>query len=93
MMIDNKGLLWICTAGFGIQVINTKTNKVVAAYNRVNKTANAIASNYIRDVLQLNDSIYIICLLRNLDVLNSKTKTFTHFTTGNGLPNILFIQL
>lgn len=87
LMIDDKQRLWVCTAGTGLKVIDTKTNKTIASYNNGQNKNSSIASNEVGTVLQLNDSIFIIVLVRNFDILNIKTNTFTHITTNEGLPN------
>ena len=86
LMIDNQDKLWICTGGSGLRVIDTKTNKEVAAYMQ-QQNGNSISSNHIKDIIQFNDSIYIIALDRNLDILNTRTNKFHYINYDEGLPN------
>ena len=87
LMIDDKQRLWVCTTGTGLKVIDTKTNKTITSYNTGQDKKSSIASNEVGTILQLNDSIFIVVLVRNFDILNIKTNTFTHITTNEGLPN------
>ncbi len=86
LFLDNQSRLWVCTGGSGLRVIDTKTNEEIAYYNHQDNN-NSISSDLVQDIVQLNDSIYLVALDRNLDELNIRTNKFHHIDYDKGLPN------
>ncbi len=68
LKMDRKGDLWVAVAGKGINVIDVKTGAIFKTYVDT-RQGGTLSGNDIRDVLPLNDSIYLLAGDR-LNVLN-----------------------
>jgi signal transduction histidine kinase/ligand-binding sensor domain-containing protein len=84
LYVDKKGLLWIAIAGFGVQVVDAATGQIIKKYD-VYETKEKIFGNHVRDILQLNDSIYAFAA-DGLDLLNYRTGTITRVGNNNHWP-------
>jgi len=86
MIIDTKGFLWIATGGKGIFVVDPKTGSTVKEYHPDKNADKGLSYDGIKDIVQVNDSIYAVACLSNLDILNIKTGKVKHLTIYDGLP-------
>ncbi len=92
LYIDQKGLLWISSGNKGILVINTRDAQPVHQYLAAKGTG-SLSDNNIRQVLQLDDSLYAIAG-DVINFLNIRTGKVTQATGFDGRPigKILTLQ-
>lgn len=86
LLPDKQGRLWVATGGKGLFVIDPNTDKTIAEYHPDPNNKNSILSDHIKDIVQMNDSLFAIAGAADLDLFNIKTHTFKHFNSYNGLP-------
>ena len=82
---DNEGLLWVGTVHSGVNIINRKSGEI-SKFEYINNP-NALMENNIRDIVGINDEIWIateVGLIR----YNKSTKESTRFL-NNGSNNCL----
>ncbi|MGN6421314.1 MAG: two-component regulator propeller domain-containing protein [Pseudobacter sp.] len=71
LFVDNRGLLWAATSGNGVIVLDPLTGKQLKKYDLPSPQL-LLYGNHVRDVLQVNDSIYAFAG-DNLILLNHNT--------------------
>ena len=86
LIVDNRNDLWACTDGGGLLRINTTTGKLVESFVHSENDKNSLSSNGTHNIIQYNDSIYVISSSMGINLLNIKTRKFSHITTSDGLP-------
>ncbi len=84
LMTDKKGSLWISVGGKGISVMNVNTGVIEKTYT-AGTNATSLSGNDIRDILPLNDSIYMLAG-DNLEQLNIKSGAVKHISRYDNSP-------
>jgi len=83
---DKKGNIWIGTIN-GLYVYNYKSNAVIQ-YENIPDDGKSLSDNDVRSVYVANDGdVWIGTNSGGLNHFDNVTKSFTAFTTDNGLPN------
>jgi signal transduction histidine kinase/ligand-binding sensor domain-containing protein len=85
LYVDRKNTLWVATAGRGLFSVDVKTGQISRHVRREGRAESVLSSDVVRDVVQLNDSIYYVAA-GNLDILNTKTGNVRQLTLYDGLP-------
>ncbi len=83
---DNKGQLWVCTASTGVYLIDRKNGNIIKQFTETGGKNDGLLDNGASDVLQYDDSTYIIAG-DGLCILNSRTNKFRYLTAADGLPS------
>jgi signal transduction histidine kinase/ligand-binding sensor domain-containing protein len=84
LYIDNRGLLWTATGSMGVKVIDPATGKIVKQYNTCD-SKEKIYRNDVRDIIQVNDSIYAFAA-DGLELVNFRTGKVTRAGNYNQWP-------
>ena len=82
---DEQGRLWIGTDGGGVNVFDKHTHTFTYYVHDDNK--NSIAHNSIISIYKDAYADFWFSTQGGLSYLNTKTNTFTNYTTKDGLPN------
>ncbi|TKK68226.1 hypothetical protein FC093_11365 [Ilyomonas limi] len=92
LFIDKRNKLWISTEGQGLLVYDAATNNLEKQYLEGHGNG-SLSGNHLRNVVQLNDSIYGIAG-DVLNILNINSNEITTTTAFSDLPlgNILAVQ-
>jgi len=86
IMEDNKGRLWISTAG-GLSCMNAEHTKVINYFNNPNDS-NSISSNNVKSVMQDSEGIFWIATeAGGLNKFDEKTNRFIAYNKSNGFPS------
>jgi len=85
LYVDKKGLLWVGTEGKGLYAINTADSRIVMRFAENAREGSGLSSNWIKDIIQYNDSLYYVASV-NLDILDIKNKKVRQLTIYDGLP-------
>ncbi|WP_158557095.1 sensor histidine kinase [Mucilaginibacter conchicola] len=86
MLVDTRGLLWIATNLKGVMVMDPNTGRIIQNYKTGDNPKRCLADNFAPAMAQINDSVFAIAGMDNLDILNRKTGMVKHLTVYNGLP-------
>ncbi len=86
LYIDSKGFLWACTHEKGLYKIDPGTGEILAHYKADANDKNAIISNVVFDIIQYDDSTFIVST-GSVNVLNAKQGSFRHIGTLDGMPS------
>jgi ligand-binding sensor domain-containing protein len=86
LYLDDKGTLWTATGGTGVYRIDPVTEKILLHYTSDGPRGKKILDPSALDVLQHNDSIYVVAS-EGLNIINIRTGNVKYFTTENGLPS------
>jgi hypothetical protein len=86
LYIDNKGFLWVCTTADGAYKINPKDGSIVEHYSNKGKEGKRLLDKGVGNVFEYDDTTMIFAAA-GLNILNTKTNTFTYVTTSDGLPS------
>ncbi len=92
LFVDSRGDLWVGTLGQGLFRLNTRTKQILDHFSTGNPEGKRLANTTVNDILQYNDSIYIIAN-SILSVLNINTKKITEITKFDGLPSEYALNL
>ncbi len=89
---DSDDNLWFGTEGNGLCCYNRETN-YCNFYKNTPKDTNSISNNNVRAIYEDNNKNLWIGTSGGLNKFNKQTKTFTTYTTLNGLPNDLIYSI
>ncbi|OOQ59542.1 sensor histidine kinase [Mucilaginibacter pedocola] len=84
LLFDKQGRLWIGNNNEGITIINPQTNKVLRQYNP--GRGNSLFTGRIRDIVEVNDSLFAVACSENIQLLNFKSNTVRTLDVFSGLP-------
>lgn len=82
---DSDGILWVSTDGGGLNQFDRRSKKFTRYLH--NDKKNSIISNSAATMHEDRNKNLWIGTMAGLSCLDKKTKTFTNYTTANGLPN------
>jgi ligand-binding sensor domain-containing protein len=85
MLADSSNYIWVCTTSNGVFKINATSGVQEAHYTTSGKAGKSLRTNNASDILQYNDSMFIIAG-NGLNILNARTGNIQYFNTENGLP-------
>ncbi|MBS1566317.1 MAG: hypothetical protein JST39_18185, partial [Bacteroidetes bacterium] len=83
---DPDGNIWAGTRSNGLYKISSTDGSIMEHFGSIGPPGKALTTECIYDILKLNDSIYVVAC-EGLNILNTRTHSFTYFTTDNGLPS------
>ncbi|HWK07252.1 MAG TPA: two-component regulator propeller domain-containing protein [Puia sp.] len=85
LMEDKEGNLWVGTAR-GIDVLETATGRF-RHYSNVDNNAASLSNNNVISILEDSRGLIWVGTREGLDLFDRKTRSFTTFRTGEGLPD------
>ncbi|MEO8406761.1 MAG: two-component regulator propeller domain-containing protein, partial [Chitinophagaceae bacterium] len=88
---DSHGNLWLSTDGGGIEIFNKKTKTFTHLFYQEDK--NSLSDNRVNYIYENRDGNLWISTMAGLNFYNTQTKSFTVYTTANGLPNNVIFGL
>ncbi len=83
---DSKGFLWIGTYGGGLNKFDIE-KEIFTRYEHDEQNKNSIINNIVFNVQEDANGNLWVSTNGGLEYFDRKTKTFTHYTTAEGLPN------
>ncbi|HMJ47145.1 MAG TPA: triple tyrosine motif-containing protein, partial [Ferruginibacter sp.] len=84
IFIDDKNDVWICTDREGVYRLNSSNGTIEDHFTSKNPAGKKILINGASDIIQYNDSIFVIAS-EGLNILNRYTNKIIYFTRENGL--------
>jgi signal transduction histidine kinase/CheY-like chemotaxis protein/ligand-binding sensor domain-containing protein len=88
---DKHGVFWIATDGDGLQLFDKKTKTFQRMVHEEGK--NSISSNRVCNVFEDENGNMWITTMAGLNFYDVEKKTFTVYTTDNGLPNDVILGI
>lgn len=84
MIVDKNGDVWVATEVNGVYRINTNNGSIIRHYNSKGSAGKRLRADHITDIVQYNDSMFIIAG-NGLNIVNVKNDSIFHVTTDKGL--------
>ena len=82
------GKVWLGTDGGGLNLLDTRTDEVVEVFRHKREDAHSLSSDYILFLGKgANGEQLCIGTDGGVSIFNTRTKTFTNYTSADGLPN------
>ena len=86
LFVDKDGYLWVCTMVYGVYKINPVNGSIIEHYTNKGNKGKTLFDKGVGDAFQYDDTTMIFAA-GGLNILNTKTKTFTYITPNDGLPS------
>ena len=85
ILVNAHGEIWIGTCGNGCYRFDSKVHQITECY--ADTTSNSVIDNNVSALTQINDSIIgVSTLTKGFLLFNQHQKTFTSYSSKNGLP-------
>ncbi|MCF8378758.1 MAG: hypothetical protein K9H49_04220 [Bacteroidales bacterium] len=86
---DKRGIVWICTMNGGLNSFNPVTGDFVN-YSPLNKDTLSIGSEWVHQVLETSNGLFLAGTNHGLDVLDTITNNFKSFKPAYKNTNVIF---
>ena len=86
LFVDNAGDLWVCTIVDGVYKINPADGKILAHYTEQGEPGKRLLNKGVGNAFQFDDTTMIFAA-GGLNILNTRTNSFTYVTSFDGLPS------
>ncbi|TDH29209.1 hypothetical protein EXU57_03845 [Segetibacter sp. 3557_3] len=86
LFTDKQGIMWVCTSASGVLKVNPVSAEVSESFTVKGPENSRLSSAGATDIIQFNDSIYIIAG-SGLIILNDRTNRTATLTREDGLPS------
>jgi len=83
---DSQGNLWIGTGGGGLNYFDVKSG-LFTNYRHQTNNPNSISHDTVYSIVESSPGVLLVGTRNGLNLFNTKTIDFKHYTTKDGLPN------